>query len=203
MSIVFDASLTLSWYFEDERTPAVDAVLDEVVAGGEFQANASASVVDTLTPERRSTLMRLVGGMDTAPPTRSTTNKRYWQSCATTALSTRFSGSRRTVCKPPSHDRKRDRTDRNRRALHRPRQAWMPLRRSGASEGRKRSNRRRADHAGHPVRGSEIPRRTVQVDRRAIHGRCYYSHVRAGITERRGEGRRGTTLQARSGHRVG
>ena len=32
MSLVLDASLTLSWYFEDERTPAIDAVLDEVVA---------------------------------------------------------------------------------------------------------------------------------------------------------------------------
>src|ERR1700730_13373541 len=65
MSIVFDASLTLSWYFEDERTPAVDAGCDEVVAGGQYQASASASVVDILTPERRSTLMRLVGGKDT------------------------------------------------------------------------------------------------------------------------------------------
>ena len=34
MSLVLDASLTLSWYFEDERTPAVDAVLDQVVASG-------------------------------------------------------------------------------------------------------------------------------------------------------------------------
>ncbi len=34
MSVVLDASLTLSWYFEDERTTEVDAVLDEVVAGG-------------------------------------------------------------------------------------------------------------------------------------------------------------------------
>ena len=34
MSIVIDASLTLSWYFEDERTPAIDAVLDQVVAEG-------------------------------------------------------------------------------------------------------------------------------------------------------------------------
>ena len=34
MSIVIDASLTLSWYFEDERTSAIDAVLDQVVASG-------------------------------------------------------------------------------------------------------------------------------------------------------------------------
>ena len=34
MSIVLDASLTLSWYFEDERTPASDSVLDEVAVGG-------------------------------------------------------------------------------------------------------------------------------------------------------------------------
>ena len=34
MSIVLDASLTLSWYFEDERTPASDSVLDEVAAAG-------------------------------------------------------------------------------------------------------------------------------------------------------------------------
>ena len=34
MSLVLDASLTLSWYFEDERTPAIDAVLDQVVASG-------------------------------------------------------------------------------------------------------------------------------------------------------------------------
>jgi predicted nucleic acid-binding protein len=32
MSLVLDASLTLSWYFEDERTPTVDAVLDQVAA---------------------------------------------------------------------------------------------------------------------------------------------------------------------------
>jgi predicted nucleic acid-binding protein len=34
VSLVLDASLTLSWYFEDERTPTTDAVLDEVVASG-------------------------------------------------------------------------------------------------------------------------------------------------------------------------
>jgi len=34
VSLVLDASLTLSWYFEDERTPAVDAVLDQVAASG-------------------------------------------------------------------------------------------------------------------------------------------------------------------------
>jgi len=32
VSLVLDASLALSWYFEDERTPVIDAVLDEVVA---------------------------------------------------------------------------------------------------------------------------------------------------------------------------
>jgi prevent-host-death family protein len=32
VSLVLDASLTLCWYFEDERTPAIDAVLDRVVA---------------------------------------------------------------------------------------------------------------------------------------------------------------------------
>ena len=34
MSVVLDASLTLSWYFEDERTPAIDAVLDRVTEDG-------------------------------------------------------------------------------------------------------------------------------------------------------------------------
>jgi predicted nucleic acid-binding protein len=34
VSLVIDASLTLSWYFEDERTPAIDAVLDQVAANG-------------------------------------------------------------------------------------------------------------------------------------------------------------------------
>jgi predicted nucleic acid-binding protein len=34
VSLVLDASLTLSWYFEDERTPAIDVVLDQVVATG-------------------------------------------------------------------------------------------------------------------------------------------------------------------------
>ena len=34
MSLVLDASLTLSWYFEDERTRAIDGVLDLVVADG-------------------------------------------------------------------------------------------------------------------------------------------------------------------------
>ncbi len=34
MSLVLDASLTLSWYFEDERTDADDAVMDRVAAGG-------------------------------------------------------------------------------------------------------------------------------------------------------------------------
>jgi predicted nucleic acid-binding protein len=32
--LVIDASLTLSWYFEDERSPAADAVLDQVITGG-------------------------------------------------------------------------------------------------------------------------------------------------------------------------
>jgi predicted nucleic acid-binding protein len=34
LSLVLDTSLTLSWYFEDERTPAADAVLDRVVDEG-------------------------------------------------------------------------------------------------------------------------------------------------------------------------
>ena len=34
MSLVLDASLTLGWYFEDERTKAGDAVLDKVTEEG-------------------------------------------------------------------------------------------------------------------------------------------------------------------------
>lgn len=34
MSLVLDASLTLTWYFEDETTPATDAVLDRVAETG-------------------------------------------------------------------------------------------------------------------------------------------------------------------------
>jgi predicted nucleic acid-binding protein len=34
VTLVIDASLTLSWYFEDERTPAADAVLDQVTNTG-------------------------------------------------------------------------------------------------------------------------------------------------------------------------
>ncbi len=34
MILVLDASLTLSWYFEDERTSAADAILDDVAASG-------------------------------------------------------------------------------------------------------------------------------------------------------------------------
>ena len=34
MTPVIDASLTLSWYFEDERTPMADAVLDQVTNEG-------------------------------------------------------------------------------------------------------------------------------------------------------------------------
>ena len=34
MSVVIDASVTLSWYFEDERTPATDAVLSRVTDAG-------------------------------------------------------------------------------------------------------------------------------------------------------------------------
>lgn len=34
MSSVLDTSITLSWYFEDERTPASDAILDRVVNHG-------------------------------------------------------------------------------------------------------------------------------------------------------------------------
>ncbi len=34
MSLVLDPSLTLAWYFEDERTVAVNAVLDMVVETG-------------------------------------------------------------------------------------------------------------------------------------------------------------------------
>lgn len=34
MSLVLDASLTIAWFLDDEGTPAVDAVLDEVAATG-------------------------------------------------------------------------------------------------------------------------------------------------------------------------
>ncbi len=34
MSLVLDASLTLTWYFEDETTPATEAVLDRVAEAG-------------------------------------------------------------------------------------------------------------------------------------------------------------------------
>jgi predicted nucleic acid-binding protein len=34
VSLVLDASLTLAWYFEDERTPAGDALLDRVAEDG-------------------------------------------------------------------------------------------------------------------------------------------------------------------------
>lgn len=34
MSFVLDASLTLSWYFADERTPAADGLLDRVAEQG-------------------------------------------------------------------------------------------------------------------------------------------------------------------------
>jgi predicted nucleic acid-binding protein len=34
LSLVLDTSLTLSWYFEDERTPAADGALDRVVNEG-------------------------------------------------------------------------------------------------------------------------------------------------------------------------
>jgi predicted nucleic acid-binding protein len=34
VSLVLDPSLTLAWYFEDERTDAADAVLDQVVEAG-------------------------------------------------------------------------------------------------------------------------------------------------------------------------
>ena len=34
MSLVLDASLTLGWYFEDERTKAGDALLDKVTEDG-------------------------------------------------------------------------------------------------------------------------------------------------------------------------
>ncbi len=34
MSLVLDASATLSWYFTDERTPETDSLLDQVVEQG-------------------------------------------------------------------------------------------------------------------------------------------------------------------------
>jgi len=34
VTLVIDASLTLSWYFEDERTPAADTLLDRVTSTG-------------------------------------------------------------------------------------------------------------------------------------------------------------------------
>jgi predicted nucleic acid-binding protein len=34
MSLVIDASLTVSWYFEDETTPATEAILDRVSESG-------------------------------------------------------------------------------------------------------------------------------------------------------------------------
>ncbi len=34
MTLVLDASITLSWYFEDERTPVADGLMDRVVEQG-------------------------------------------------------------------------------------------------------------------------------------------------------------------------
>jgi hypothetical protein len=34
VSLVLDTSLALSWYFEDERTPAADALVDRVADQG-------------------------------------------------------------------------------------------------------------------------------------------------------------------------
>jgi len=34
VSLVLDASLTLTWYFDDETTPATEAVLDQVADRG-------------------------------------------------------------------------------------------------------------------------------------------------------------------------
>lgn len=34
MSLILDASLTLSWYFEDERSPSADALLDRTTQEG-------------------------------------------------------------------------------------------------------------------------------------------------------------------------
>ena len=34
MSLVIGASLTMAWYFEDESTPATDALLDRVADSG-------------------------------------------------------------------------------------------------------------------------------------------------------------------------
>jgi predicted nucleic acid-binding protein len=34
VSLVLDPSLALSWYFEDERTPVLDALLDQVIEDG-------------------------------------------------------------------------------------------------------------------------------------------------------------------------
>jgi predicted nucleic acid-binding protein len=36
MSLVLDASLTLSWYFEDERTSVADSLLNQVAEHGAF-----------------------------------------------------------------------------------------------------------------------------------------------------------------------
>ncbi len=36
MSLVIDASLTMTWYFEDEATPATEEVLDTVARSGAF-----------------------------------------------------------------------------------------------------------------------------------------------------------------------
>ncbi|MGH7037709.1 MAG: type II toxin-antitoxin system VapC family toxin [Stellaceae bacterium] len=39
MSLVLDPSLALSWYFEDERTPAANALLDRVAEAGALVPN--------------------------------------------------------------------------------------------------------------------------------------------------------------------
>jgi predicted nucleic acid-binding protein len=36
VNIVLDASVSLAWYFKEERTPAIDAVLDQIEGGGAF-----------------------------------------------------------------------------------------------------------------------------------------------------------------------
>ena len=44
ISLVIDASLTLTWYFEDESTYAAKAVLDAVALPGELKPQRGASL---------------------------------------------------------------------------------------------------------------------------------------------------------------
>jgi hypothetical protein len=59
LNLVMDASLTIAWYFEDERTPVTEELLDRVTANGATVPGQGGSKSRTHSDRRSRAIVRM------------------------------------------------------------------------------------------------------------------------------------------------